>query len=1021
MRVVSLQVKRLIQFSHIYASVLSGLWLISTVATAQPAYQPKYQFDHWTTDDGLPQNAVNALLQTRDGYLWLATSDGLARFDGLQFTVFNKSNTKGIGSNRFALLFEDHHGALWAVTDEDWLVKYQAGVFTTYTPKDGLPVGIVKQIEKDEAGDLQIILGKWLAKWKDGRFSSYAIDDLLPTPIGAGLVETNRLAKFEAGSLYWYSRGRLTTYPLQSSFPNFNFRSAYEDQYGTIWINTKDAGLVRAKDPRFTVYPVKERLRVPGPMQEDRKGNLWLAGDYSWLGRYRDGRFTRYTASDGFQTSSTVSFYEDREGNFWIGTSDGLYRARETAITVYTRQDGLSSDGVYSICEDRSGQLWLGTWGGGLTKYQNGRFTPYQVNNGPDAEFITALYEDRDGDMWIGNMSGLCRLDQAHMSTPRKEGKLSVLADPDGFFRHGVWAIQQDHTGRFWFGTSSGLIKYEAGRYTRYATAEGLAGDDVKAILEARDGQLWFGTWGGLTRYAEGRFTSFTERDGLASDHIRTLYEDAEGTLWIGTYDGGLSRFKAGRLTRYTTKDGLFSNGVFQILEDERGYFWIGCNQGIYRVKRQELNDFADGKLRSITSVAYGKADGLLTVECNGGRQPAGWKTRDGRLWFPTAHGAAVIDPSRVEVNQQRPPVVIEECRLNNEAVPAQEVVVIPPEQNNNLEIRYQGLSFIRPTQQRFKYRLEGSDGDWVEAGNRRAAYYNRLPPGSYTFTVQAANSDGVWNQTGQSIRLKVIPYWWEIRWVQALLLLGAMFVLVAGVAWRYQRKHALQQEFSRQLIASLDRERKRISDGLHNEPKQYLFVIRTYAMLALEELSELQKNIKRVTAKQINSTAERAREIVQLAEKARVEMSCIIEDLRPQQLKELKLTAAIEDWIARSHELSSINFTCEIDPIDGLFADEAEVNLYRIVQEGINNIVKHSQAADASVSIKQDERAITIVIEDNGRGFAVKELNRTPGSGLGLKLMQERAQMMGSKAVITSVPGRGTRITVRLIQKAAL
>ncbi len=574
MRVGLLQLKRLGQFSRAAGVFLGGL-LACSVASAQ------FQFDSWTTENGLPQNSVNDILQTRDSYLWLATYDGLVRFDGIRFTVFNKGNTKGISSNRFDLLFEDRHGILWAMTD-DSLVKYQAGVFTTYTIKDG-------------------------------------------------------------------------------------------------------------------------------------------------------------------------------------GVSD----------------------------------------------------------------FITTLYEDRDGYLWIGTTYGLHRF---------KDGKISAYPNPEGFFREGTWVIHQDKAGRFWFGTSNGLVKYEAGQYIRYTAKDGLAGNDVKAILEDRAGQLWFGTWGGLSRYENGRFTSYTEQDGLAGDHIRTLYEDIEGILWIGTYDGGLSRFRDGRFTRYTTNDGLFNNGVFQILEDERGNFWMSSNRGIYRVARQELNDFADGKIRAITSVAYGKNDGLLNIECNGGRQPAGWKTGDGRLWFPTIQGAAVIDPSRIEINQQPPPVIIEEFRSGDEVIDFPSVAQIPPEKDG-FEIRYTAPSFIKPEHIKFKYKLEGFDKNWIDADTRRTANYSYIPPGEYTFTVIAANSDGVWNQTGKSLRITVVPYWWERKLVQALLVLVAVFLLISTIlSWnkrrisRLEKEKAAREDFARQLIASQENERKRVAGELHDGLGTDLSVIKMRA-----------------------------------------------------------------------------------------------------------------------------------------------------------------------------------------------
>jgi len=990
MRVVSYQLKRLIQLSNACAGVLLGGMLAGVVATAQP----RYQFDHWTTDDGLPQNGVNAILQTRDGYLWLATFDGLVRFDGLQFTVFNKGNTRGIGSNRFAWLYEDRHGALWSVTDEDWLVKYRAGVFTTYTPKEGLPLWSLVQIEEDEAGNFQLVSREGIAKWENGRFITYPLEELLPTSVRAEWVGGNRLAWLAARNLYWYAHGRLNIYSIESGLPSLNIISVVEDQHGTVWINTWDAGLVRMKDGVFTAFAVNA---PPGdfavPAQEDRKGNIWLV--WGNLCQLKNGHLTRYIASDGSPVSGVQSLYEDREGNFWIGANNGLYRAREAAITVLTQQDGLSSDNIYSIYEDRAGNLWFGTWGGGVTKYQDGRFTHYLVKDDQASGLITALYEDRAGYMWIGTRTGLYRF---------RDRRLSAYPDPDGFFGDGAWVIHQDRAGRFWFGTSTGLIKYEDGRYTRYTTIDGLAGDDIKAILEDRAGHLWFGTWGGLSQYDDGRFTSYTEQDGLASDHIRVLYEDAEGILWIGTYDGGLSRYKDDRFIRYTTKDGLFNNGVFQILEDGRGYFWMSSNKGIYRVKRQDLTDFADGKIRSIISIAYGKNDGLLNVECNGGRQPAGWKTRDGRLWFPTAGGAAVIDPREINENTMPPFVVIEELRIAGEPVALDASIIVPPDKKS-FEIEYIGLSFIKSEQVRYRYKLEGLDNDWVEAGTRRVAYYNYVPHGEYTFIVIAANSDGVWNQTGRSIRVIVVPHWWEIWWVQVLMLLGAMIVSSSAAVLLYKYKYVL-----------LGRERNRIAGDLHDEPKQRLFAIRSNAWRIQNELNSIRKNLTIATTGKIDLAAELAQEIFLLAKEASAEMSSIIEDLHLQQMKEFKLSAAIEDLIAaKSKESSSINFTCEIDSIDGIFDDKVEFKLYRIVREGINNIVRHSQAENASVTINRDGHRIVIIIEDNGKGFDVEKLQRTLDRGIGLRLIQERTQMIGGEVVINSDPGCGTKITIKL------
>jgi len=989
--------------SHQILRACAGVLLKGLLACAvvgQPKSQPEYQFDHWTTDDGLPQNAVNAILQTRDGYLWLATFDGLVRFDGSRFTVFNKGNTKGIGGNRFDRLFEDRHGALWAVTEDSWLVRYQAGDFNTYTPKEGLPTWTLLQIEDDE-GNLQILSRAGIAKWKYGRFVTYTVEELLPTPPDAHwILYGNILAKIDSSSLYLYYDGRFSTHSIQTGLPSREIFSVYKDQHSVIWLVTKDVGLVRLKDGNFTTY---SQINSPpmnpyGPTLQDQKGNIWFAFD-EWLGRFRDGRITRYKPPPSFPTPGMTCLYEDREGNFWIGTGYGLYRAREVAISVFTQQDGLSSDNVYSIREDRAGSLWFGTWGRGVTKYQNGSFTHYQTKDGLASDYITALYEDREGYTWIGTTFGLNRF---------KGGQLSRYPDPDGLFGTGAWAIHQDRAGRFWFGTTNGLIKLEAGRFTRYTTADGLAGNDVKAILEDRAGQLWFGTWGGLTRYAEGRFKSYTEQDGLASDHIRTLYEDAEGIFWIGTYDGGLCRFNNDRFTRYTTNDGLFNNGVFQILEDDRGYFWMSCNKGVFRVARQELNDFAEGNVRSITSIAYGKKDGLLNVECNGGRQPAGWKTRDGRLWFPTAQGAAVIDPSRIELNRLPPALVIEEIRLDNETVANSSLIEIPPEKNGNLEIRYQGLSFVRPEQQRYRYRLVGIDPDWIEAGDRRAAYYSHLPPGDYAFTVIAANSDGVWNKTGKSVRVVVVAPVWRRWWFISLTVVSILGL--AAFAYRrrisrVEKEKLMQENFSRQLIESQESERKRIASELHDGLGQDLLVVKNCALHGLNMAQDAS-----VTVKQFE-------EISTMTSQALEDVREITHDLRPYHLDRLGLKAALEFMIEKIAGSSEIRFSSEIDTVAGLIPKDAEVHLYRIVQESVNNIVKHSGATAAKVTLKRDGGALELSIEDDGKGFKSNPSVANGSSrGFGLSSLSERVRILGGQELIDSIPGRGTKITVTIV-----
>jgi len=502
----------------------------------------------------------------------------------------------------------------------------------------------------------------------------------------------------------------------------------------------------------------------------------------------------------------------------------------------------------------------------------------------------------------------------------------------------------------------------------------------------------------------DDNFIHFTSKDGLGSDKVRAIYEDSDGALWIGTYDGGLSRFKDGRFTSYTTEQGLYNNGAFQILEDSRGNFWISCNRGIYRVSKQELNDYADGKVAAVTSVAYGKQDGMINIECNGGRQPAGVKASDGKFWFPTQQGVALIDPETVSVNSNPPIVVIEACLLDRASIDFSGAVEIAPGKQD-LEINYTGLSFIRSAQIRFKYRLEGLDSDWIDAGTRRTAYYSRIPPGSYRFVVIAANSDGIWNMEGASVQMNVYPPFWNTWWftmLSAISVGGLALLVYKGRVSRLEKARGAQEAFSRQLISSQENERKRIAAELHDGLGQNLLIIKNRALIALNRKDD---TAAQTQLEEISSTVSHALE----------EVRSIARNLRPHQLDRLGLTQAIKSIVNNVSNSSAISFGSEIDPIDGLFSPEAEINLYRIVQEGVNNIVKHSGATEALVAIRREEQALQLIIQDNGSGFNSESAPDANGGGFGLTGISERARMVGGRASFHSAAGKGTTISVRL------
>lgn len=360
---------------------------------------------------------------------------------------------------------------------------------------------------------------------------------------------------------------------------------------------------------------------------------------------------------------------------------------------------------------------------------------------------------------------------------------------------------------------------YRDGVSRTYTTSDGLTTNDLHVLLESKTGDLWIGGYGGLTRFHDGRFVAVVPTEAARSDSIRSLYEDNDGVLWIGTYDNGLDRLKDGRMTRYTTVNGLYDNGAFQILEDAHANLWMSSNRGIYRVSKQDLNEFADNKRKTITSVAFGTIDGMLNAECNGGLSPAGARMADGTMWFPTQNGVAIIDPETVSRNPQAPPVVIESSLLDHLRQSVTGPLTILPGKEN-LEIQYTALSYIKSSQIQFRYKMDGLDADWIDAGSRRTAYYSHLPPGKYLFHVIAGNSDGVWNEAGQSLPVEVIaPFYrtWGFRTLVVIICGALMWTIAYYRIALLQRAQVAQQLFSQQLIASQEGERKRIAAELHD------------------------------------------------------------------------------------------------------------------------------------------------------------------------------------------------------------
>jgi signal transduction histidine kinase/streptogramin lyase len=967
-------------------------WLVAVLFVITSA-SAQYRFDAWTADNGLPQNIIRGMHQTPDGYLWIATLDGVARFDGVHFTIFNKSNTPGIVSNRFGAMVGGLGGDLWLVSESGRITRYHNGSFQAYGMEQGLPEdNPVKGITADNSGIVWVLFDNAIARWDEtaGRFGSLSLK--FPQ-VHYKALRWGHLGFWgtDGKTLEFFFRGQFIESALPSWLPSSSIWEAAVDQKRTIWLETYSGQHISITDGTATIQP-------PGTTIDyvDRQRHTWKMRVGHQLDRSIEG-----VTLGANPPSSFSQVAEDHEGSIWLGTEgQGLYRLQHESVQVYSKEQGLIDRNVYPIYQDHTGAVWIGAWHTGLSRFEAGKFTNYTIADGLPNALVSALFEDRDGHLWVATHRGLCIF---------LNGRLQKPPGPDLPPDLDVQAIQQDKEGTLWFGTPHGLVKYSNGMSQTFTTHDGLATNDIHMLIASPTGDLWIGGYGGLTKLHDGQFKIFTDGTTSQSESIRSLYEDPDGVLWIGTYDNGLARLKGGRFTHYTVHDGLYNSGVFQILEDARGNLWMSSNRGIYRVSKQDLNDFAANKRKTITSVAYGTIDGMLNAECNGGLSPAGIKTSDGKMWFPTQNGVAIVDPEAVSRNLQPPPVVIESSLLDHLRLPITDSIKIAPSQKN-LEIQYTALSFVKSDQIQFRYKMEGLDTDWIDAGYRRTAYYSHIPPGKYSFRVIAGNSDGVWNTVGQSLPVEVLaPFYRTWQFLTFLALLIALLIWAIANFRITQLRHAqvAQHRFSQQLIASQEIERKRIAAELHDSLGQRLVVINNLALFFLRSHLHHAKD---------GEQAEAIKEISAEATLAIEETRNIAYNLRPFQLDRLGLTKSIEALIRTISKSSEIHITTDLANVDDAFPEGLRINFYRIVQEALSNIMKHAHATEVKVSTQRTDTDVVLTVEDNGQGFTPVARSAPAGnSGFGLTGMVERASLLGGRLKMRSDPASGTLMIVEI------
>jgi signal transduction histidine kinase/ligand-binding sensor domain-containing protein/CheY-like chemotaxis protein len=764
----------------VLTGTLGSLGLAPALDTAKLLSQ--YRLDVWHVRDGLPQESVRAIAETSDGYLWLGTQAGLVRFDGDHFRVFTSQNTPAFQQGDHILaLRADRDGGLWIGTRGGELLHAKDGHFRAYSSADGLPAEPVRSILASRDGTL------WIGTERGG-LHRYDGRRFIRVPLGTGegestvrcLVENSEGSIWAGtdGGLKLISHGGVRTFTRKDGLLSNPVWALAQSPNGDLWIGTRFGGLSRMSGGVIESYGRERGLPDPSVLTilGDKDGSLWLGTDGGGLVRFRDNRFEALPAASGFLNDIVRCVFEDREGSLWVGTAGGgLARLSDQPFTVFSKREGMTSNLIWSVAESRSGGVWVGT-ADGVSRIDGVGRAAARISSELDGKAAWPLFEDSRGDLWACTESkSLHRFPNGNLRSPRRQSW-----DLQGRCR----TIAETPDGAIWIGTGKGLYTIRHNSAVQFTTSDGLASDRVSAVLASPDGSLWIGTPNGLSRYRDVRFETWRKQDGLSSNDVVSLHVSEDGAVWIGTYGGGLNRFFEGRFTHCTTGRGLPDDFIYSIAEDGQGSFWMTSRTGVIRVRKEDLLAAMSGARLRLPPSQYAPHELLKSTEFNFCAQPAVCRTRDGRLWFPAYGGVVAIDPKVPSSNPVHLAVSLDAVTADSSPMGLGAYARLNPAVRA-IEFRYTAPSLLRSELLRFRYRLDGFDRDWVDAQDRRIAYYTSLRPGKYSFRVAASDNGSTWTEPSAGFDFEILYPWYQTAWFWLVLLAVAGLALRGGHRWR--------------------------------------------------------------------------------------------------------------------------------------------------------------------------------------------------------------------------------------------
>jgi len=974
---------------------------ITPFLNAQESSFKNYVVSNWGMEEGLPQSSVNDIIQTKDGYIWLATFGGLVRFDGLSFTTFNRSNTEGLRSDRILQLFEATNGDIW-ITTEDGLIRYQNKEFKSFVlGQEEFQVYSPLTLDEDDKGRLWISSHSRIFKFEDESFIEVAVSKnineakkALSNNAGAILTFHKQVYRSMGDSVYQVIN-------LEDDISNSVIISIeYPENSARYLIATNGDGVVKYENGEIATHSLPEFL----PFNEiwdfsiDKSGQLWILG-YGGLGIWKDAEIKSIYIPSEVGDADIISMLEDNEGNIWFGSgANGLFKLRPSNVKNIDKKEGLNTEQMLSLLAMKNGNYLFSTNCGGVFEWDGDVIRIPPISSFLPNKCNWSVFEDSQNRIWFGS--------RILYRTNSIEEPGIEIDSTHGFNGIDIFVIMEDSKNIIWIGASNGLYKYDGSNFQRFSTKEGLSFNDVRTLFEDKSGALWVGTSNGLNKLKNDKITQIyldEEKNQIQEPNIRAIHEDESGVMWFGTYGNGLFRLFEGKVTNIRAKDGLFKNVVSHIIEDDYGNFWMGSNNGISRVSKEELNNFSEGKISTIQSYSYGRNDGMKSAETNGGFQPNVIKDENGKIYFPTVAGVAVISTQEANPDVISPPTFIERIRSSTTTFDDASEISLPYN-DAFLEIRFTALMFSDPKKLRFRYRLVGLSSNWIDIGNQRHVLFSNIPPGNYIFEVVPNKSNGTWSENSASINIQVIPPFWQTSWFYSLI---GVIIIFLGPAIYYVRTRALtkendrQRKFTEKLIESQEIERRRIASELHDGIGQQVLVIKNRAELAKSFSGDP------------NEVQEQLAEIIKSAISSIADVRSISHNLRPVHLEKFGLTEALNYLCEQINEAVEFELSYYFEDIDGVLQSENEINFYRVIQEALNNIIKHAGASEASITVQKVKKNIITKIWDDGKGFKMVDIEHL--SGLGFLGMKERIDSLKGELSIKSRLRHGTTIIITI------